>query len=115
VRIEDDPRLAEGIALFHAEEFAEAGDRFEELFFEGVRDEVPFARVLLQLAVGCLHAERRQERAAAGRLDEALRALRDVTDDRGFDLAALRAAIVALIPSLGTAARAPWPRILPRE
>lgn len=114
MRIEDDPRLREGIALFNEGEFFEAGDRFEELFFEAVRDEVPFARVLLQLAVGCLHAERKQERAAAGRLEEALLALRLVTDDRGFDLVRLRAEIRALIASLGDGPRSPWPHLVRR-
>ena len=44
--IGEDPRLAAGLSAFNSGDFDEAGDIFEELFLEAVRDEVPFARAL---------------------------------------------------------------------
>jgi len=83
--IEDDPRFLQGIELLNMEEYFEASDFFEELFFESVGDEVDFIRFFLQLSVGLLHAERHQWRAAGERLREGILALDRVKDTRGID------------------------------
>ena len=87
--LEDDPRFA--LALRHVAErdWLEASDLFEELFFEAVRDEVPLVRVLLQLTTAMHHLSRGQRNAARERLEEGLRAMRDVTNARGVDLDSL--------------------------
>ena len=88
--LEHDPRFAEALAHFAQGDWLEAGDLFEELFFEAVRDEVPLVRALLQISTGMHHIGRGQRRAAVERLEEGLRAIETVTDARGVDLAALR-------------------------
>src|SRR4051794_24815583 len=95
--VEDDPRLREALEAFNRGDYFEAGDFFEELFFEAVRDEVPFIRALLQTSVGFVHAERGQRKSAIERLEEALAALNDVTNSRGLDFERLREAIAAAI------------------
>jgi hypothetical protein len=42
VELTEDPRFLRGIALFNDGDYLEASDCFEELFFEGVRDEPDF-------------------------------------------------------------------------
>ena len=116
--IGDDPRLAAGLAAFNAGDFAEAGDAFEELFLEAVRDEVPFARTLLQVSVGFLHAERGQTAAAISRLEEALLAIRQVGETRGIDFVRLRDDVGSALSALraGRAVRYPSIELLaPRE
>jgi len=103
--IEDDPRLSAGIAAFNAGDYDEAGDIFEELYLEAVRDEVPFARTLLQVSVGFLHAERGQRAAAIGRLEEALLAIDKVTNHRGLDFARLRDDVSNTIAALRAESR----------
>ena len=103
-RLEQDPRFIHGIERFNAQEFDEAGDAFEELFFEAIVGELEFVRLFLQLSTGCLHAERRQPRAAIERLQEGVLALDRVTDHRGYDLTALRADTIRLINQLRTGA-----------
>lgn len=98
--IQTDPRFESGIALFNSQQFYEAGDLFEELFFEAVGGELEFIRAFLQVSVGCLHAERRQPRAAIERLKEGALAIDRVTDDRGYDLASLRGDILKLMSGL---------------
>ncbi len=98
--IQTDPRFASGVALFNSQQFYEAGDLFEELFFEAVGGELEFIRAFLQVSVGCVHAERRQPRPAIERLQEATLAIARVTDDRGFDLASLRSDILKLMSDL---------------
>jgi hypothetical protein len=88
--LEDDPRFHEALRHFRAEDWLEASDLFEELFFEAVRDEVPLVRVLLQISTGMHHLARGQRRAARERLEEGVGALRAVTNARGVDLDALR-------------------------
>ncbi|HEV7919320.1 MAG TPA: DUF309 domain-containing protein [Thermoanaerobaculia bacterium] len=96
----DDPRFIQAVALFNAGDFFEAGDLFEELFFEAVRDEVPLARVFLQVSVGFHHAEMLQRRPAVERLEEGIRAMDEVTNARGFDLAALREGVGRAVAAL---------------
>ncbi|HKO54413.1 MAG TPA: DUF309 domain-containing protein [Thermoanaerobaculia bacterium] len=98
--MEDDPRFVQAIALFNAGDFYEAGDLFEELFFEAVRDEVPLARVLLQVSVGFHHAAVLQRRPAIERLEEGIRAMDEVTNARGIDIARLRAETVRAVAAL---------------
>ena len=87
--LEDDPRFADALRHFHDGDWLEASDRFEELFFEAVRDEVPLVRVLLQISTGMHHISRGQRRAAVERLEEGLRAMSEVTNARGVNLAAI--------------------------
>ena len=115
----DDPRLLAGIAHFNAGDFDLAADAFEELFFEAIRDEVDFVRALMQVATGIHHVERNQFRAAIERLEEAVRAIDAITNDRGYDFARLRADVRALLPKIvarsrGAKERIEWPRIMER-
>ena len=89
--LEQDPLFATAMQHFHAGDWLEASDLFEELFFEAVRDEVPLVRVLLQISTGMHHVSRGQRRAAAERLQEGLRAMGDVTNAHGVNLAAVAA------------------------
>lgn len=100
--------------MLEAHDYFEASEEFEELFFEAVRDEVEFARVFLQLSVGGVHLERGQVRAAVQRLEEAVRAIARVTNDRGYDLARMGVELRALIASVGTDGTFAWPRVLRR-
>ena len=88
--LEDDPRFHAALAHFASEDWLEASDLFEELFFEAVRDEVPLVRALLQVSTGMHHLSRGQRRAASERLQEGLRVIETVTNARGVDLDALR-------------------------
>src|SRR3982750_4427364 len=90
MELEDDPRFLAAVAQFNAGQFYEAGDAFEELFFEAVRGEVELVRVLLQVSVGAYHADTGQRRPAIERLEEAILAIDRVTDDHGLDLVRLR-------------------------
>ncbi len=115
--IHTDPRFASGVELFNSQQFYEAGDLFEELFFEAVGGELEFIRTFLQVSVGCVHAERRQSRAAIERLQEATMAIDRVADDRGFDLASLRGDILKLmsgLPGPESPFAGDWPVIRPR-
>ena len=84
--LEDDPRFADALRYFRDGDWLEASDLFEELFFEAVRDEVPLVRVLLQISTGMHHFSRGQKRAGIERLEEGLRAIKEVTNARGVDL-----------------------------
>jgi len=115
----DDPRFLAAIAHFNDGDFDLAADGFEELFFEAVRDEVELVRALMQVATGIHHVERNQFRAAIERLQEAVRAIDAVTNDRGYDFARLRADELALLPKIvarsrGVRDRIEWPRIVER-
>jgi predicted metal-dependent hydrolase len=112
----EDPRLLAGIAHFNEGDFDLAADAFEELYFEAVRDEVEFIRVLMQVATGIHHVERNQFRAAIERLQEGVRAVDAVTNDRGYDFARLRADMIALLPKIvarsrGAKERIEWPKV----
>jgi predicted metal-dependent hydrolase len=109
-----DPRFLAAVAQLNAGEFFEASEGFEDLFFEAVRDEVPFARVFLQVSVGLFHAECRQRRPAIERLEEGLRAMGEVTDDCGYDLAQLAADVRAVVEALRQGGRPQWPVVAKR-
>jgi hypothetical protein len=116
MQFEDDPRFVKAVAHFNAAEFEEATDGFEELFFEAVRDEVPFARVFLQISAGMHHVERNQLRASIERLEEGLRAVMEVDNPRGYDLCALDADVRTFIGRVaarmkGERERMVWPVI----
>ena len=111
MNITDDPRFAEGLRLFNAGEYLEASECFEDLFFEGVRDEPEFVRIFLQFAVGIHHAETKQMRPAVERIEEGLRLVATTRDDRGFDLSALAEGMRGAIGSLRQGQRPVWPRI----
>lgn len=114
VPVEDDPRFALAIAHFQAGDFDEASDGFEELFFEAVRDELRFVRVFLQISVGVFHAQCGQRRPAVERLEEGLRAMDQVIDDRGFDLQALRQDVVRLIGQINGREQQLRPKLVKR-
>ena len=109
--IESDPRFLAAIEQLNAGEYFEASEGFEDLFFEAVRDEVPFARVFLQVSVGLFHAECRQRRPAIERLEEGLRAMGEVKDDRGYDLERLERDVRAVVEALRTGRPFAWPRV----
>ncbi|MEA2236045.1 MAG: hypothetical protein QOC81_769 [Thermoanaerobaculia bacterium] len=112
--IADDPRFLAAIGMLAAHDYFEASEEFEELFFEAVRDELEFARVFLQLAAGGVHLERRQWRAAAQRLDEAVKAIARVTNDRGYDLATMSTELRTLIAQVLQGEPFEWPRVVRR-
>ncbi len=95
-----DPRFAAAVGQFNRGEYAEASDLFEDLFFEAAGDELEFARTFLQVSVGFLHADQGQRRPAIERLEEGIRAIDRVKNDRGMDLAALRHDVVAAIEAI---------------
>jgi predicted metal-dependent hydrolase len=107
----EDARLDAALAHFNAADFDLAADALEELFFEAVRDEVPFVRALMQIATAMHHVERNQTRAAVERLQEGIRAIDEVTNARGVDFAALRAECVGLVPRIARRERFAWPRV----
>jgi predicted metal-dependent hydrolase len=110
--IEQDPRFATAVDDLNRGEFFDASEGFEDLFFEAVLGELPFARAMLQSAVGLLHAERGQRRAAVERLEEAIRAIDEIEDARGFDLSAFRRGLTDVIEGTRRHERVPWPRLL---
>jgi len=114
MQLQDDPRFLAAVAQFNAGQFYEAGDAFEELFFEAVRDEVEFVRAMLQVAVGAYHADTGQRRPAVERLEEALLAIDRVTDDRGYDLVRLREDIRVLMRQIRGRAPLTWPTVARR-
>ncbi|MEO6260847.1 MAG: hypothetical protein ABIP63_10870 [Thermoanaerobaculia bacterium] len=113
--IEDDPRFAVAIAHFQAGDFDDAGDGFEELFFEAVRDELEFVRLFLQVSVGVFHAQCGQKRPAVERLEEGLRAMAGITSDRGFDLQSLGQQVVQLIDQIKAGQPQLRPRLMRRD
>jgi predicted metal-dependent hydrolase len=113
--IGDDPRFLDGVAAINAHDYFDASEMFEDLFFEAVRGEVVFARLFLQVAVGAHHLERGQRGAAVDRLLEALKALNDIDDDRGWDLARLRDDVRTLIASVRAGEPFTWPEVFRRQ
>ena len=109
--IESDPRFLAAIEQLNAGEFFEASEGFEDLFFEAVRDEVPFARVFLQVSVGLFHAECRQRRPAIERLEEGLRAIQEVKNDRGYDLGGLAREVGNVVNALKRGEKFDWPAL----
>jgi predicted metal-dependent hydrolase len=111
MRLGEDPRFAAAIELFNRGEFFDASEGFEDLFFEAMREEVAVARAMLQVSVGCVHAERGQRRAAMERLEEALIAIDAITEDHGIDVAALRIDIAEIIACVGAHTKLRWPTV----
>lgn len=107
----DDPRFIRGIALFNDGDYLEASDCFEELFFEGVRDEPDFIRIFLQFSVGIHHAQTGQWRPAVERIEEGLRLVVLNENDRGFDLVALGHGMKAAVKCLREKSKPLWPAI----
>jgi predicted metal-dependent hydrolase len=115
VELTDDPRFVRGIALFNDGDYLEASDCFEELFFEGVRDEPDFIRIFLQFSVGIFHAQTGQWRPAVERIEEGLRLAAANQNDRGFDLVTLAAAMKAGAKAVRDGSSASWPQIALHE
>jgi hypothetical protein len=111
LELTDDPRLLRGIALFNDGEYLEASDLFEELFFEGVRDEPDFIRIFLQFSVGIHHAETGQWRPAVERIEEGLLLVATNQNNRGIDLAALAEGMKSGVRSLREKSKLVWPTI----
>lgn len=111
MELTDDPRFLRGIALFNDGDYLEASDCFEELFFEGVRDEPDFIRIFLQFSVGIFHAQTGQWRPAVERIEEGLRLAAANRNDRGFDLLALSTWMSAAVKALRKNGKPLWPRI----
>jgi uncharacterized protein len=115
VELTDDPRFLRGIALFNDGDYLEASDCFEELFFEGIRDEPDFIRIFLQFSVGIFHAQTGQWRPAVERIEEGLRLVAANKNDRGFDLVALGEGMTAGVKVLREKRQPYWPRVVLRE
>jgi tetratricopeptide (TPR) repeat protein len=107
----DDPRFIRGVLLFNEGEYLEASDCFEELFFEGIRDEPDFIRIFLQFSVGIHHAEMGQWRPAVERIEEGLLLVASNQDDRGIDLAGLANQMKTGVRSLRDKSKRVWPVI----
>lgn len=106
-----DPRFIRGMTLFNEEEFLEASDCFEDLFFEGVRDEPDFIRIFLQFSVGAYHFQTGQRRPALERINEGLRLVAASTNDHGIDLVVLRRGMSEAASQIRNDVRPIWPRI----
>lgn len=109
--ITSDPRFIHAVDLFNAAEYLEASDVFEDLFFEGVRDEPEFIRIFLQFSVGIHHAQTAQWRPAVERIDEGLKVVDAIADDHGIDLTALADAMRAGARAIRERKHPNWPRI----
>ena len=110
--ITQDPRFLLGVKLFNEGEALEASDCFEDLFFEGVRDESELMRIFLQFSVGIHHAEMSQWRPAIERIEEGLRLIDLRPDGRAVDLAALAVGMRAGVSELRKSRRpVKWPQI----
>jgi hypothetical protein len=107
-----DPRFIRGVALFNEGEYLEASDCFEELFFEGVRDEPDFIRIFLQFSVGIHHAQTGQWRPAVERIEEGLSLVAGNQNDRGIDLSALASGMRGGVSSLRDKSKPVWPKIV---
>jgi tetratricopeptide (TPR) repeat protein len=112
VELTDDPRFLRGIALFNEGEYLEASDCFEELFFEGNRDEPDFIRIFLQFSVGIHHAQTGQWRPAMERIEEGLRLVMSNENARDIDLVSLAEGMRAGVKSLREKSKPVWPAIV---
>jgi hypothetical protein len=111
LELSDDPRFKRGVTLFNEGEYLEASDCFEELFFEGVRDEPDFIRIFLQFSVGIHHAQTGQWRPAVERIEEGLSLVASNQNDRGIDLTALTDGMKGGVRSLRDKSKPAWPAI----
>lgn len=109
--ITDDPRFVRGVELFDDAEYLEASDCFEELFFEGVRDEPDFVRIFLQFSVGIHHAQMGQTRPAIERIEEGIRLAALNRDARGIEIERLSRAMSDAVRCLRERRPPEWPRI----
>ncbi len=107
-----DERFRRGLTHFNEGEYLEASDLFEELFFEGVRDEPDFVRIFLQFSVGIYHAETGQWRPAVERIEEGLLLVPLNKHDRGIDLIALAEGMKSGVRSLRAKSKPVWPKIV---
>ena len=110
--IVDDPRFARGIDLFDAGDYFEAGEEFEDLYFEGVRDEPEFVRIFLQFSVGIFHVQTGQRRPAIERIEEGLKI--DAPHDYGIDLDSLRSGMRSALADFVAGRKPSWPKITRR-
>jgi hypothetical protein len=99
---DDDARLQLGVAAFNNADFFEAGEIFEEIFFEAV-------------SIGCLHAERGQTRAALGRLREMLKVVDETPGGHSLDFSGLRVAVMRMIEELERGRPVTWPQLVWRR
>jgi predicted metal-dependent hydrolase len=106
-----EPRFIRGVELFNDGEYLEASDLFEDLFFEGVRDEPDFIRIFLQFSVGIHHAQTGQWRPAVERIEEGLRVAESIRDDHGIDLRALADGMRTVVSHVRKKIKPEWPRI----
>lgn len=111
MELTEDPRFIRGIALFNDGDYLEASDCFEELFFEGIRDEPDFIRIFLQFSVGIFHAQTGQWRPAVERIEEGLRLVAGNENDRGFDLGTLADGMKAGVMAVREKRIVLWPRV----
>lgn len=111
MEITNDPRFVQGVSLFNDGEYLEASDCFEELFFEGVRDEPDFIRIFLQFSVGIHHAQTGQWRPAVERIEEGLRLVASNADARGMALGKLAEGMSAGLRQVRARTKPAWPRI----
>src|SRR6267378_3898100 len=111
VDITADPRFVRGVSLFNDGECLEASDLFEDLFFEGVRDEPDFIRIFLQFSVGIHHAQTGQWRPAVERIEEGLRLVESNRNDHGIDLRSLADGMRIGIRQVRNKIKPEWPRI----
>ena len=110
--ISDDPKFLRGVELFNGGDYFEANEEFEDLYFEGVRDEPEFARIFLQFAVGIFHAQTGQRRPAIERIEEGLKIA--APHDYGVDLDALRDGMRTALDSFKAGRKPEWPTITRR-
>ena len=109
--IVSDPKFVRGVELFNEGEYFEASECFEDLFFEGVRDEPEFVRIFLQFSVGIHHAEMGHTRPAVERIEEGLRVVAANGNAYGIDLTALAEGMREGVRSLREKKRPAWPAI----
>ena len=107
-----DPRFIHGVELFNAGDYLEASDEFEDLFFEGVRDEPEFVRIFLQFSVGIHHVQTGQRRPAIERIEEGLKIV--AVNDYGIDLSSLYDGMRHGLGAFNRRERPSWPQIRTR-
>ena len=120
-RLSADPRLAEAITLFNAQQWYACHDGFEALWHETAGPMRPVLQGILQIAVSQIHLERGNQRGATVLMGEGLGRLRGCEDTAlGLNLAQLRQVAsthLAVLQSGSTASHAALPplRLLPQS
>lgn len=116
-----DPRLADAIALFNAQQWYPCHDGFEALWHETAGPMRPVLQGILQIAVSQIHRERGNLRGATVLMGEGLGRLNGCDEVAlGLDLALLRAAATAHLAALqsgedGADAALPALRLVPQS